>query len=84
MGEHSKVLSCVYLLDSPDIWSSAYLCVCVCVCVCVADTLAKIWLVCALFSVQEYDFVFDIEVDDGGPTMRKLKLPYNKTGEWET
>ena len=22
--------------------------------------------------------MFDIELDEGGPTMRKLKLPYNK------
>ena len=53
-----------------------------------SGTLPNLWLVhvcthvhCCL--AQEYDFVFDIEVDDGGPTMRKLKLPYNKTGEWE-
>ena len=24
--------------------------------------------------------MFDIELDEGNPTMRKLKLPYNKTG----
>ena len=28
--------------------------------------------------MQEFDYVFDIELDEGGPTMRKLKLPYNK------
>lgn len=33
------------------------------------------------FVLQEYDFVFDIEVDDASPTMRQLKLPYNKDGE---
>ena len=27
---------------------------------------------------QEFDFVFDIELDEAGPSMRKLKLPYNK------
>ncbi|KAL5484145.1 hypothetical protein EMCRGX_G020593 [Ephydatia muelleri] len=27
---------------------------------------------------QEYDYVFDIELDEGSPVMRKLKLPYNK------
>lgn len=28
--------------------------------------------------MQEFDYVFDIELDEGGPTMRKLKLPYNR------
>jgi phospholipase A-2-activating protein len=32
----------------------------------------------AVYQGQEYDYVFDIELDEGGPTMRKLKLPYNK------
>ena len=31
---------------------------------------------------QEYDHVFDIELDEGGPTMRKLKLPYNKDSQF--
>ena len=30
---------------------------------------------------QEYDYVFDIELDEGGPTMRKLKLPYNRDSQ---
>ena len=25
--------------------------------------------------------MFDIELDEGGPTMRKLKLPYNKDSQ---
>ena len=32
---------------------------------------------------QEYDYVFDIELDEGSPTMRKLKLPYNRSGRGE-
>ena len=31
-----------------------------------------------LVLMQEYDYVFDIELDEGSPTMRKLKLPYNR------
>ena len=31
--------------------------------------------------MQEFDYVFDIELDEGGPSMRKLKLPYNKDSE---
>ena len=27
--------------------------------------------------------MFDIELDEGSPTMRKLKLPYNKSGRDE-
>ena len=30
--------------------------------------------------LKEYDYLFDIEIDDGGQHMRKLKLPYNKAG----
>ncbi|XP_019853296.1 PREDICTED: phospholipase A-2-activating protein-like [Amphimedon queenslandica] len=30
---------------------------------------------------KEYDYVFDIEIDDGGQQMRKLKLPYNKSDD---
>jgi phospholipase A-2-activating protein len=32
----------------------------------------------SVYQGQEYDYVFNIELDEGGPTMRKLKLPYNK------
>ena len=28
--------------------------------------------------------MFDIELDEGGPTMRKLKLPYNKDSQLST
>ena len=40
---------------------------------------------CAYFSfynTKEYDYVFDIDIDDGGQQMRKLKLPYNKSGKY--
>ena len=30
--------------------------------------------------LKEYDYLFDIDIDDGGQHMRKLKLPYNKAG----
>eukprot|EP00731_Ephydatia_muelleri_P024286 Em0016g557a len=32
----------------------------------------------AVYEGKEYDYVFDIELDEGSPVMRKLKLPYNK------
>ena len=35
-----------------------------------------VWL--WVLSIQEFDYVFDIELDEGGPSMRKLKLPYNR------
>lgn len=32
--------------------------------------------------LQEYDYVFDIELDEGSSaSARKLKLPYNRSGE---
>jgi len=34
-----------------------------------------------IYVMQSYDYVFDIELDEGSPSMRKLKLPYNKTSE---
>ena len=34
--------------------------------------------------MQEFDYVFDIELDEGGPTMRKLKLPYNRDSKMPT
>jgi phospholipase A-2-activating protein len=35
----------------------------------------------SVYQGQEYDYVFNIELDEGGPTMRKLKLPYNKDSQ---
>lgn len=42
------------------------------------DFVPLILFIHAYVSLQEYDYVFDIELDEGSPTMRKLKLPYNK------
>ena len=43
-------------------------------------------IVCDVFILmyQEYDYVFDIELDEGSPTMRKLKLPYDKSSKGDT
>ena len=47
-------------------------------------TLAIESMLRAIAISQEYDYVFDIELDEGGPTMRKLKLPYNKDSQLST
>lgn len=40
-----------------------------------------VWIHVVKTFVQEYDFVFDIELDEGDPAKRKLRLPYNRSGE---
>ena len=42
---------------------------------------AIVFVTMSILSLQEFDYVFDIELDEGGPSMRKLKLPYNKNSK---
>ena len=50
-----------------------------CVCVCVRER-ERGGEAFQYVILKEYDYLFDIEIDDGGQHMRKLKLPYNKAG----
>lgn len=42
-----------------------------------ANLLSQASRVFATFILKEYDFVFDVEIQEGSP---RLKLPYNLTG----